>query len=257
MKKICYYSVAKYIPDSIRNEPRNIGLLFLNEDDSFYNSKFLKISHSKLTGATEHADREIIKHFSEYYKNESFKTKDDIVKATTNGSFGKIQFTDIKAVVTEDFDTEFHYLFNLYVQEKEKHIVRHTRGKMLKTSIKEELKHENLLGANKIKPNEIVKAQKSKFEYTVDFYLKANGKTFLMDAVDLTVGDKNDSFETAYKFRDLKTSKNKFETISLIRKSSNVDVSKFLRVLNATSTVYDYSNGGREVFLKRFRKIIL
>src|SRR6266849_4724949 len=37
---VCFYSVVRYVPDPIRDEARNIGVLVVSPDASFAGSKF-------------------------------------------------------------------------------------------------------------------------------------------------------------------------------------------------------------------------
>lgn len=40
--KLYYFTIARYVPDILRNEPRNIGVIFFSESGDEYKARFSK-----------------------------------------------------------------------------------------------------------------------------------------------------------------------------------------------------------------------
>jgi hypothetical protein len=252
---LCYYSVARFIPDLLRNEPKNIGVLLYSDVTNEYASKFLTNLKNKIGNSALSSDKDIIHHYDKYFKELNPHSKEDLVKKTES-SEGKIQFSEVKAVVTKDFNKELEYLYSTFVDDVPQTEVKRHR---FKTSIKKEFKSLDIIGKNKFVADQEVDGGKSKIKHQVDFSFQ-NGKLYVIEAVDLSKNDKRDTFETAFKFEDLKFGlKNRVETISIVQYPEDVsdDVSEFVEILKATSTYsINFSNGQREAFLKRMKKLV-
>ncbi len=255
MKTLCYYTVARYIPNILRNEPKNIGLILVNEENHVFNSKFIQFSQPKFGLHLLPSDKKVIAEYTNFLSSSPFSTKDELCNFMGRLS-GKIQLSEIKSVVTEkdSLPTEFDYLYRTYIED-EPQIADRSKPR-LKTTIREAFKKEKLVGRHKLEWNKKIHSKRSNLSHTVDFSHQ-NGKLYLIDVLDLSIGDKKDTYKTAYKFEDLKAGRrNKVETISVIKKPGNEDIKEYLDALKATSTVYDLSNGGKDDLIRRVKKIV-
>jgi len=59
------YSVIRYIPDPIKNEARNIGVILQCEKLGYINSRFIRNYKSKLGGSALKSDINILKRYAE------------------------------------------------------------------------------------------------------------------------------------------------------------------------------------------------
>ena len=141
MNQLCLYTVARFIPDLVRNEAKNIGILIFSETTKEYKSKFTNNIRNRI-GKAMASDIEVIREYNNYFKNLIPNSKEDIVKSTSSSS-GKIQFTEIKGVVTENIDKELEYLFSVFIGEETPiGVVKRHR---LKTTIKKEFQQLKLI----------------------------------------------------------------------------------------------------------------
>jgi len=253
-EKLYYFAVARYIPDLLRNEPRNIGVLIFNESANVYRVRFTKNFRNKLGQGLLRADRDVLSEYSNYYQSLKPRSKEEVVKAIQY-SKGKFVFTEIGSVVTVDAEKEIEYLYSTFVEEHPEKAVVHHR---LKTTLKTELIERKFVGVNKLQVDR--KIQVGALEYKLDFSFE-NGKLYTIEAVDLANSDrKANTFESAFKFENLIRSlgPKKVETISVINRPQTIDdnVQELLKILNETSTVFNYSNGQRQAFFEKIESIM-
>lgn len=252
--KLCYYTVARFVQDLIKDEPRNIGVLLFDEEGVHYETRFINNIRQKFGASISIDDKEVLTYYFKYFDDLTPSTKDDLIELTKNMN-GKLQFSDIKTVVTENVEAEMNYLFRTFVDNSKASKVQRHR---LKTSLKQEFKKLNILGDNKLQSNQEIKS--GKIPHIVDFSYQ-NGKLYTIEAVDLSLTNRRSNvIETAFKFEDLRHSlgSKKVETISVVNKagSDNDDSKELLYILNSFSSVYDFSNDQREAFLNRMAKVV-
>ncbi len=254
--QLCYYAIAKFIPDLIKNEPKNIGVIFYNENENFYSTKFVTNLTNKLGSSILPSDREIINNYFSYFKELKPSNREEINTSIIENT-GKFQFSEMKSVVTKDLDREIEYLYSTFIDEPkvvEKSIPR------LKTSLKREFQHLKLLGKKKLEVDKELKGGKSNLQHIIDFSYQ-NAKLYAIEAVDLSINDKRKhAYETAFKFEDLYfgLGRRKTQLFSIIKKSKvqNKEETHLIKALEAFSTVYNFSNGQRERFLNDIGRIV-
>jgi hypothetical protein len=256
---VCFYAIAKFIPDLIRNEPRNIGVILYNESNKVFKSKFNikgKVHSSLMTAG----DKIVLSHFNKFYNEFNPASKDELIESIGKTK-GKIEFSEIRSVVTTDFENELDYLFGTFVEDYvEKKAIERVPNKGFKVSLKEHFEEIKVLGERKFESDKVVNGGKLNKTHKVDFAFQ-NGRLYIVEAVDLSGSDKRgDTFETAWKFEDLRFGLgDKVETISVVQLPTkrNGDFEQYLDILRTTSSeVYNYSNGQREAFLSRMQSIV-
>lgn len=283
-KMSCRYSVIRYIPDPIKNEARNIGIIVQCKEADYINCKFLKNVHAKLSTTATQADIRIIKAyidefdktfnpFAKFPSTRLLSTEEidvfnkDYLSNLADQGFGKIQFTEPQGSLIDDPEKELEYLYSTYVGEEKSlqdQLIKRTR---LKTEIKREFKKRNILALSKkeTKGFEVdvkIPGGRSKVEYMIDFALE-NGKLYLLETVDMRKKDEKiwtlETFEAAVKFDDIKHSENgnKIEPYSIVALPDHDKKNDYLKILKAYSTVFRYDEENeREKFLYEMKKLI-
>jgi hypothetical protein len=266
-RKACYYTVAKYLPDPVRNEPRNIGVIVQCRDFEYVNCKYFTNLQARLGSTATKSDIKIIKayveefseNFNPFAKFPSTKSflagrpdeflKEDYLSNLAKEGLGKIQFSEPRGCLTDDPEKELEYLFKTFVAEeiaKEKEAVKHSR---LKTEVKQEFKKNKLLvlpkERDKKKGFEMdtkIPGGRSKVEHLLDFVFR-NEKIYLVETVDFRKKDwASETFEAAVKFDDLKHGLgDKIDPYSIVALPGNDGVEDYLKILASYSNVYHYT----------------
>jgi hypothetical protein len=253
-EKLYYFAIARYIPDLLRNEPRNIGVLIFNESADEYRVRFTKNLRNKLGVGLLKGDREILSEYSNYYQSLQPVNKNEILNSIQH-SKGKFLFSEIGSVVTSDINKEMEYLYTSFVEDKVEKGIIHRR---LKTTLKADLIDRQFIGTNKLQVDK--KIQVGPLEHKLDFTFE-NGKLYTIEAIDLTNTDrKENTYESAFKFENLIRARgiHKVETISVITRPEEPDdnVQELLKILNETSRVFNYSNGQRQALFEKIESIV-
>jgi hypothetical protein len=252
--KLYYFVVARFVPDLLRNEPKNIGLILFDDSAGEYKVQFTTHFRSKLGSTLMRSDRIILDEYEKYFKSLNPTGKDQIINSIEH-STGKFQFSDIRQVVTEEFEKEFHYLYETFVEETPKDTIKQHR---FKTTLKQEFLRRNVLGENKFIADH--KIQVGSLEHKIDFSYQ-NGKLYSIEAIDLTAtNSKANTYESAFKFDNLLRiiGPQKVKNISVIQKPDNYDAQTedLLKVLNETSTVYNFATDQRQDFYNEIDRIV-
>ncbi len=113
MKQLCVWNVSYYGVQVVRNEALNIGVILYDEKGNRCESAF---SNMLKLGDISSTTRQIINEYKDYFNTAIFKSKDEFM-IEIGESKGSIQFTDVHGVVTDDFDKELVYLFDVFVGE--------------------------------------------------------------------------------------------------------------------------------------------
>jgi hypothetical protein len=253
IEKLYYYSIAKFVPDVLRNEPRNIGIIVFDDSSEFYRAKFVNNFRSKLGSNVLLFDRQLLNEYRNYFEKLHPKNSTEIKNHILNAR-GKFQFSEIKTVVSIDVNADIDYLYSTFVDDAGSAINHRHR---FKTNIKHDLQSMNILREGKFEENK--KVEVGDLEYNIDFGYQ-NGKLHAIEAIDLSVQDRRgNTMETAFKFDYLirTLGPNNINAISVIQKTEEPDPKQreLIKILNAISTVYNYSNGQKEQFLKDIQKI--
>jgi len=255
--RLYHYAIARYVPDPVRNEPRNIGIVLFDENLEDYRVQFTTNFKSKLGHLLWDSDRELIAEYVKYFQQLAPSTKESIL-STLSQATGKFQFSDVRAVVATNADAEFNFLYATFVEDSVIHQVRKHR---LKTTLKEAFAERHLLGVNKLEVNREIQVGDLTFKFDFTF---ENGKLHTIEAVDLSVQTpaerKAQTYESALKFEKIIHDRgaNKVNPITVIQKPKILDIQskELLKVLENTSTVYNLSNGQREKFFSDMQQIV-
>lgn len=160
---VVYYSIIQYVPNQIRNERINIGVIVVNKDGSFSKTKFT----NRFSRAKNFSGRNVsfLKDFS---KNFQFETNDQKLLAYENTKWDlgrlkkvsgqwwdSIQFSEIKTSINPP-EKVLSDMFNLFVEGFSKESAKLYRYKeaaiqLASDAFKKAIlnKHPNIRGINK------------------------------------------------------------------------------------------------------------
>lgn len=266
-KKACYYTVVKYLPDPVRNEPRNIGLILQSRELDYVNCKYVSNLQAKLGSTATKLDikvirayiEEFLENFNPFAKFPSTKSflpgrpneflREDYLGNLAKQGLGKIQFSEPRGCLSDNPEKELEYLFKTFVADEiaKEEVLKHSR---LKTEVKQEFKKNKLLvlpqEREKKKGFEIdtkIPGGRSKVEHLVDFVFR-NGKLYLVETVDFRKKDwASETFEAAVKFDDLKhgLGEDRIDPYSIVALPGNDGVEDYLKILTSYSKVFHYT----------------
>jgi hypothetical protein len=216
--KLYYFTIARYVPDLLRNEPRNIGVIFFSESGDEYKARFSKNLSTKIGHGLAAADRDMLKGYAQYFESLRPAGARELMK-TIEQTSGKFQFSEFGTVATADAEKEAEYLYTSFVEEKKEK----TPQQRLKTRLKDDLQEQNLIGEKKLEVNRIIHS--GNLEHKLDFSYE-NGRLYVIEAIDLTNTDRNaNTTKAAFMFENLgrvRGSKN-VEAISVITQPTAAD----------------------------------
>ncbi|RYY54736.1 MAG: DUF3037 domain-containing protein [Chitinophagaceae bacterium] len=250
-EKLYYYAIARFVPDLVRNEPRNIGVIVFQEDGPVYEPKFLHNLRSKLGNLLGSADKVILEEYEMYLSGLNPHSYAEFSKILSQVG-GKFQFSEIRSGVTGNIELESNYLYSTFVDLPAMPVKRHR----LKTTLKQEFKQFGILGDTKVQQDQ--KIQGEKLEHKIDFSYQ-NGNLYTIEAVDLSAsGKESNTIKTAFKFSDLAHVSKSIRPISVIgdRDDSDPEVKDCVHILSQLSEVYDFSNGGRQKLLLKMKNLV-
>ena len=280
------YTVIRYIPDPIKNEARNIGIILQCENLGYINSKFIKNYKLKLGGSALKSDINILKRYAEDFatKFREFSKgnkpsalaqvsdffKKDYLKTFSSNQIGKIQYSEPRGCLISNPDNELNSLFNLIVNVKEEYHTNKYRGSRIKTKVRNDFKKHNLLYSEPIKKrreipgfkvDQVIKLRddiKRPFDFSFN-----NGKLHLVETVDMTLQNSQiwelKTYEAAYMIETLRNyiGKNRVETYSAVNFPENGYGKHLLEILKSESNVINYSNPSeRNKFLILMNEIV-
>lgn len=285
-KKTYQYTVVRYVPDLIKNEPRNIGVILICREVGYINCRFSKNLHARLGSAASSLDIKILKAymedfsasfrlFAEYPSTDNFLKshaeffKENYLQDISAKGMGKIQFGTPTGGLTVNPEKEMEYLFNTFVgDEQSKAYPKHSH---LKTEIKKEFNVRKWLAIPQkrkvgFEVDYKMSESKSSVEYPFDFALR-NGRLHLVETVDLRKKDKKlwdaETFQTALKFDDLKhglVERNKIDGIepySIVALAAHEDATFHLKILKAYSNVFIYTDEKEKSnFLQKMKSLM-
>lgn len=284
-KKACFYSVVRYVPDQVRNEPRNIGIIVQCRGLGYINCKFMTNLRAKLGGTATQTDIKIIKAYIEEF-SDNFKQsallpstgvlvqdaieilQENYLSNLTKQGLGKIHFTEPRGCLTDNPVKELEYFFNTFVGEETFELKELAKHSQLKTEIKNEFKKIKLLSTKQEKKKGFqidvkIPGGRSRVEHLVDFAL-SNGKLYVVETVDMRKKDKKiwtlETFEAAVKFDDLMhgLSSDKIEPYSVVAFSEEDGVDDYLKILNSYSRVFRYTDENeKNNFLSEMSKLVI
>lgn len=251
--KLYYFAIARYVPDLLRNEPRNIGVIFFSESGDEYKARFSKNLSAKLGHGLAAADRDMLKEYAHYFESLRPAGVRELM-TTIEQTSGKFQFSEFGTVATADAEKEAEYLYTSFVEGIKEKAPQHR----LKTRLREDLQQQSLIGEKKLEVNRIIHS--GNLTHQLDFSYE-NGRLYVIEAIDLTNTDrKANTTASAYKFENLtrvRGSEN-VEAISVVTRPAAEDEKMFelLHILSNISTVFDYSNGQRQAFFDKVKSIV-
>ena len=230
-RSACRYTVVRFVPDPIRNEARNIGVILQCPDLGYINGRFIPNLRQKLGGTADSLDLKVLKayigdfeerftEFSQFHSTELLFA-DEVNRNVLDAKYldilsedvlSKVQFTDPKGLFALDPEKELVQLYELFVTKKSVGEVSR-KGSKLKIQINSEFKAHKLLASGKgskakkgFKPDVEFRGLLTDKPITVDFAYQ-NDKAHVVETVDLRYQDQIrhqfEAYDSAIKFDEL------------------------------------------------------
>jgi hypothetical protein len=284
-KNACVYSVVRYVPDPVKNEPTNLGVILQCLDVGYVNCRFTSNLHRKLGVLATDADTKILqayvdefyeafKPFSCYPSTVSmFKTgseflESDYLDRLAERGQGKIQFTVPQGSLVDNPEKELDYLFTTYVGGEAPALEKQAIRSRLKTEVKREFQRRKILAPRSEKEkrgfveDSKIAGGKTSIDHLIDFSY-TNGRVYLVEAVDMRNKAEQSwiskTYEAAFKFDDLKQGENGkiIEPYSIVAIPNNGYPSDSVKILETYSTVFRFTKDDeRKQFFWEMEKII-
>lgn len=281
------FTIIRYVPDQVRNEPKNIGVLLQVPERNYFSAKvprklgtLLEASESDVLLLKEYLKELLADHsFKEadqQYINTGDKAKLDpeYLNELSKRAIGKIHFAEPAGILTKDPEGDLENLFRRYVGEGSllsPSSESPTRSR-LKTSLKRDLARLRLLTTPRGAPvsrdrkglqqDALLNTGVSGASYPVDFSYQ-NGKLLVVETVDFHKSDnelQRETFGAAFKLTDLMRGwKRRFEGFSVVSgvAARSKDKEAYLKMLRSGSKVVYYDRSADKEMLFGYLKRLI
>lgn len=184
-RKKYYFSVVSYIPDFIRGERLNIGLLFFDEYHTFCKYILLPETTSKVHGLLSKQAVILFKELTSYLNHLFSDQKDSLaIDITISGNNlnianlpEQIVLSDLEPVVTSNPSTVFNQLVDTYIGNGFFKAKTHAVS-VAKNVVKTYLERKRYIENNVISRPSFKLAPNSPFKYTADYAYLTNKTEF-------------------------------------------------------------------------------
>src|SRR2546426_2391977 len=108
---VCKYTVVRYLPDPVRAEAQNIGVLVYNRDDHRLFTKFLDKLESKLSFTASAGELDLIRAYVKEFERQQGGVSERFLDDLWQRDFNKIQFTEPKSIMVHSPSSAAEGLF--------------------------------------------------------------------------------------------------------------------------------------------------
>lgn len=137
----CQYVVVRYVPDDVRSEPINIGIIAQSPKEGRIDQRFVT-RFSRLSNRVPDANVELVRTFIKMVTEglESHRTDPTFLSTLESSSHHQFQYSAVRGLLTESFDEEVEQLFDRFVsierpREKKESVSRESVKKTLRQEI--------------------------------------------------------------------------------------------------------------------------
>lgn len=224
------YTIVKYVPDLLKNEPINIGLIIHSSNENYIKSEFAIDKVKTINRYNKEIDIRIVKAIIDDLKK-NFNSSNWIIRNRDSRDFqdfnlleklyinhsNQVQFSNPKGFITVDLEDEFKRIFEEMVyKEILTESNQHTLEKSMKKKLKDEFQKRDLIKSKIVIENH---CEIGKFGETVKFDFKyKNGKPNMIQNLSFDKKSK-DNMDYAKLW-----SKNFEDIKSMIKKNSNDEI---------------------------------
>ena len=198
-----YYTIVKFIPDLMKNEPINIGLIIHSPEINYIRTDFAENKTNFISRYNQDIDSKVVKHIINDIR-QNFDNENFILRNHKMGSFdddkllynisvsyaNQLQFTKPKAIITQNLDVEFKRLFEDLIF-KENVIKRHrpVEERTMKSNLKKRFDELGLIRSNVIQEDHV---EIDSFGDLINIDFKyVNGKPNLIKNISLDIKSKD------------------------------------------------------------------
>lgn len=264
----CSYVVARFVPNLLRDEARNIGVVCQCIDRGFIGAKFESNLRKRIGSVGDDLDSRVLRTYVEELEGsvKNFQGRSlglpgmaqplhpDFLRQLWLAYSGKIQFTEPRGCVSEDPAEELNELFHLLVEEEIPQRVRAEKRSNFAKEFGRQLRMARLVGKMKVKSNYpvLVKGE----QVPVDFGCKhpRQEREVLIETVDLSSESLPERIEalspTAVKFEIIREVKGQeVNTVSVVKTRANGNgrayALEFRELKHHSDRFFDLSEKGR------------
>lgn len=198
----CVYSIVRFVEDPVRDEPRNIGVLFQCPEEAYLDGMFTRELRKKLSGVTEPIDIEILEEYLLDFEGKFEQSKKwraasqplfelpdylrpGFLELLSDNGFDKIVFTRPKGILSTEPTADLERIFNRFVEVPrpiEAEVIEKPATEF-RGSVESLFRERKLLSRTAVRPRYPVEVREHKF--SCDFGYRAR-REVLIEAVDLT-----------------------------------------------------------------------
>jgi|SRR5690625_2632646 len=198
-----YYTIVRFIPDLVRNEPINIGLIIHSPQKQYIRTEFADKKVNIISRYNEDIDPSVVKYvirdIIEDFDNENYIIRnhkmgsfddDKLLHKISAAHSNQLQFTRPKGVITQDLDKEFERLFEELVFKEER--IKRDRAieeRTMKSTIRKKLNQFKLIEDSIVKEN-YIEVDRFGDKIKIDFKYM-NGKPNLIKNISLDTKSKD------------------------------------------------------------------
>lgn len=260
----CSYTVARFLPNPLREEARNLGVVLQCIGRGFIGAKFEPDLRKRIGVQADDVDVRVVRAYVEELEAniQAFQGQSlglpgmvqplhpDYLKHFWLTYTSKIQFSEPKGCVAEDPAEELNELFSLLVEEEPSARVKVEKRSSFAKEFGKQLREACLSGRNKVKANYPVVVKNQQIPVDFGYRHARRDREILIETVDLTSEFLTERIEalsvTAVKFEILKEVKRQaVKTVSVVKTLAKGDAHAYgleLRELNHHSDhVFDLS----------------
>lgn len=164
-----YYTIVKFIPDLMRNEPINIGLIIHCPQEGYIRTDFADRKASIISRYNEDIEPKVVQHIindlMQNFDNESFILgdhkmgsfdDDKLLHQMSAAHSNQLQFTKPKGIITQDLDKEFDRLFeDLIFKEELVKKYKAIEERTMKSNVRKRFDEFGLIKNNIVKENHV------------------------------------------------------------------------------------------------------
>lgn len=224
----CYYSVVRYVPDVVRDEGINIGVVLEAGNNGHKTIKLLFTENYRRAARldphfTTRTLEKILSSSARQITQQAVGGKLELSDLIDNYSGGRIQFTEPRITAVDDPNTEIEDLYSQFVYEQK---VEREHGKgdsTLKREVKDVFTEHGIdhtyFKYGTYKDPILVQGQRAKYEF--DLKLEVNGTLDLFRCISFDVDDYHTKVGAAkvlaYDSRDIREASPQAEIISILQ----------------------------------------
>ena len=253
MERLCKFTILRYVPDEVREEFINIGLLFHSPEDGEIRFQTTR-NYSRVLAFDDEIDISFLKLVIEGIRNDfTLSTVDGpTLSDLKNWSFldkatsiyvNQLQFSEIKVISSKDIEADFEKLFKTFVyfdSPKNKRITDYEVRAIMNRVFRDKAVYQKL--------NKNVKLDIDSQEIELDYAYKTNNKFKIIKTFSFDYSKKRSDMPTSlakewsWNFQKIKHKNDGIDFVAFVylgEQSQRKSIDIALKILNEVSETVD------------------